>query len=68
MRPGDPEVGGALHVSLRILFEQPDIVRPRHVGGVHPVQLQPPLLEGAVPVNLGQAVDGEEHLKQELVS
>ena len=48
---------------LRVPAEQTNVVTVSHVRGVHPVQLQSPLVAGAVPVHLGQAVDCQENLE-----
>ena len=54
-------VGEESH-PLRVPPEQSHVVRVPHVRGVHPVQLQPPLVAAPIPVDLGQAGDREEDL------
>lgn len=54
---------GEQSVPLGVPPEQSDVVTISHVRGIHPVQLQSPLVTSSIPVDLGQAVDCQENLK-----
>ena len=50
-------------VPLRVPPVEADVVRVSDIGRIDPVQLQSSLVIGPVPVDLSQAVDGQENLE-----